>query len=240
MGEANIGRIEGIDTNTNGTAGSNPNDPSTQGTETKRRGRPPGTGTKTRTEETELLGLASLEGPKPVAVEIPTPAEGKKRGRPKKQESENNVTIPKVDSMQIQLLLVTISGVIASRPGMEIWNLSTQEAKQISDPLANILSKNAAVAAISNEHADAIALVVACFMVFLPKALLYISTKPKKPKDGETVNYEPKRNAKPAHEVPKTPVDSGANAGERTRTAKNASKNFGGQLYELIPSVGGI
>lgn len=240
MGETVIGLDSKVSTNPNDSTSGTHNDPSTQSPTTKRRGRPAGTTNRaTSTEETELLGLADVEGPKQVAVEIPAPAETKKRGRPKKEDTPTPV-IPKIDSTQIQLLLVTISGVVASRPGMEIWNLTPQESKQIAEPLANILSKNAAVAAMSNEHADAIALVVACFMVFLPKTLLYISTKPKKPKNGDNVNYESRKSTQSAHESRTPENDSRRNAGERTRSTKNANQNFGGQLYELIPTIGGI
>jgi hypothetical protein len=183
------------------------------------------------------LGLSDVSEPKVVSIDIPGAEEApkKKAGRPKKSAAPQ-----KVDSTQIQLLLVTVSGLLASRPGMEIWNLTTEESKQIAEPLANILSKNQALANAVGEHADSFALVTACFMVFLPKVILYMASKPKKPKEGQKVNYGTEPATKPQQQERTIRGTSESNVRPNTRAAKNANQNFGGQLYELIPSIGGI
>jgi hypothetical protein len=198
----------------------------------KKRGRPPGT----KREETQLLGLSDVGEPKVVSIEVPGAEDQskKKAGRPKKAAPQ------KVDSTQIQLLLVTISGLIASRPGMEIWNLTPEESKQIAEPLSNILSKNEALANAVGEHADSFALVTACFMVFLPKVILYMASKPKKPKEGKSVSYGTEPVTKPQQQERPLRGTSEQNVRPNTRAAKNVNQNFGGQLYELIPSIGGI
>jgi hypothetical protein len=183
------------------------------------------------------LGLSDVNEPKVVSIDIPGADEApkKKAGRPKKAAAPQ-----KVDSTQIQLLLVTVSGLIASRPGMEIWNLTTEESKQIAEPLSNILSKNQALANAVGEHADAFALVTACFMVFLPKVIIYMSTKPKKPKEGQKVNYGTEPATKPQQQERSSRGTSEPNVRPNTGSPKNANQNFSGKLYDLVPVVGGI
>lgn len=215
------------------------NDSSTNPT-SKKRGRPPGT---TRTEKEILPGLADVE-PKVISIELPgtepTEEPKKKPGRPAGTKKPAPAKNQKVDSTQIQLLLITMSGLLASRPGMEVWNLTTEEAKQIAEPLSKILAKNQALANVVGEHADSFALVTACFMIFLPKFIMYQAMKPKKPKQGEKINYGLKPVAKPPQQERTLGGSNQSNVRPSTSDAKNVNQNFSGQLHDLIPSIGGF
>ena len=201
------------------------------GTDTAEKSR--GRGRPRKQEEEQFLGLASLE-PKIVEVEVPQQSNDKKE---KAKKTKSKTKAAKVDTTQIQLLLVTISGLIASRPGMEIWNLTADEAKQIAEPLGNILAKNDALSNAVGEHADALALVSACFMIFVPKLVIYLSTKPKKAKEGSKVEYGNRRLAESQNKERSAGRIAESNARANTSTPKNVSKNFSGQLSELIPVI---
>lgn len=209
-------------------------------TASKKRGRPPG-----RTSEKEIVSeLVNVE-PKIISIDLPgadqqDEPQKKKAGRPAGTQKKTPAKNAKVDSTQIQFLLATVSGLIASRPGFEIWNLSPDESKQIAEPLAKILSKNSALANVSSEHADAFALIVACFMVFLPKIIMHQAMKPKKAKQGENVNYGIEKSTKPQQQERTNERNDRSNVRPSTSTAKNVNQNFGGQLHDLIPVIGGI
>ena len=64
---------------------------------------------------------------------------------------------------------------VASREGMSHWLISESEAKQISEPLANIIEKSEQLKSLG-EHADAFALVTACLMIFAPRVIITLQT----------------------------------------------------------------
>jgi hypothetical protein len=185
--------------------------------------------------------LANVAQPKAIEIELPGEDQEdkpkKKPGRPKASKPKQT----KVDTKQVELILLTVSGIIASREGMEVWNLTAEESKQLAEPIANIMAKNEALANVAGEHADAFALVMALFAIFVPKFLVWNATKPKKPKKGELVKYESTR--KPAElQKQKGTTGSGPTNDDRqpTHTPKTAGANFGGQLYNLVPTIAGI
>ena len=118
-----------------------------------------GTGTtKRKTKEKEPLEVAVI-----VPEEKP-----KKKRKPKQTKKEDSKTIKSDD---ISALLIGVSNVIGSKPKQEHWKLTKQEAKQISDPLANIIEKSETLSKIA-EHSDSIALATACITVIVPKAMV--------------------------------------------------------------------
>lgn len=129
----------------------------------------PGTGTQKEPSK-KPDGLPILKEAPPV------PAEPKKKQRrkPKKKEPE-----PSFNAEQISALIMTASGIIASRPGMEIWALRPEEANQLSAPIANMVEKSEKLKNMG-EYADAIALVTASLMIFAPRAVVYADQQKKK------------------------------------------------------------
>ncbi|MEC1692612.1 hypothetical protein P9E05_14105 [Bacillus mojavensis] len=164
----------------------------------------------------------------------------KKRGRPPGTGTKKKPAAKKkgdVDSSQLKTLLLTTSMIIAARPGMEDFALSPEEAEQICTPLANIMAKSEGVAGVASEYADHIALLIACFTIFIPKFIMWKSKQPKK--------KEVQKNVLPKRELPKQPTQRGnESAPERTnqkpaeRSGEPTSKQFGGSLHQLIPFGG--
>lgn len=182
--------------------------------------------------------------PKSILVDVPdgggdTSKEEKpkpQRGRPKGATSRKTTTAAtkknaKPDTTQIKILLLTVSGIIASRPNMEVWAMTGDEIDQLVEPLANILAKHN-VGEATSEYADYIALLLALFVIFVPKYLMWKQTQPKK---------EKKQNV--TRTATNTPVESGEVTGSSKGNGGVASSNgtsFGEQLHGLIHPIGGI
>ena len=106
-------------------------------------------------------------------VNIPEPQQPKqKRKYTKKAKEEKPQTL---NSEQLTSLIVAISSMVASREGMSHWLISESEAKQISEPLSNIIEKSEHLKSLG-EHADAFALVTACLMIFAPRLIITLQT----------------------------------------------------------------
>ena len=146
------------------------------------------TGGKTTTEKEVISTVADVEEEKRLE------RNRKRRERYAKQKAEGTQKPKKVntkkakdviDTNQIETLIKTISVMVSSRPGQEHWLLLDSEVKAIADPLTNILKDSNAFNSIS-EHSNAVALVIACITIILPrtiKSITDISKKKKKEKE---------------------------------------------------------
>ncbi|MBT2718068.1 hypothetical protein J7I90_19105 [Bacillus sp. ISL-57] len=239
MGEENT-RLTSTESAIEQREGSSGNS-STSSTESGRkgRGRPRGS---TSSQKEKLHQLANVNEPKATSISIP--GEDKPAAPKKKAPAKKKAAAKKADATQVQMLLLTVSGIIASRPGMEVWNLSAEESLQLAEPISNIIAKNEALNNVTSEHADAFALVMACFMIFVPKFIMHQATKPKKAKQGEKVNYgKPKQSitpTKPRNEEGTSTGGSRPNDGQSSRAHTDNGTNFGGQLSSLIPTTAGF
>lgn len=195
----------------------NPGTPASRaGTDSRAGADRPGTGTGTQKEPSKKPdGLPAVKEAPPV------PAEPKKKQRrkPKKKEPE-----PSFNAEQISALIMTASGIIASRPGMEIWALRPEEANQLSTPIANMVEKSEKLKNMG-EYADAIALVTASLMIFAPRAVVYadqqkkkkiarnggvqlVDTRKQKPRGNDQKGESGRSAGKPAgHDAAHAPVD---------------------------------
>lgn len=133
-------------------------------------GTPAGKGTGTAEKE-KLSGLASVTPP-------PVPDTPKKKQR-KPRQSKKQDTNTSFNADQISALIVSLSSIVASRPGLEMFAITDIEAKQIATPLANMIAKSEQLKALS-EHADAMALVTACFVIMAPRIMLYFNQQKEK------------------------------------------------------------
>ena len=142
----------------------------------KRRGRPrknPGTepGTETAgTEKEKLLGLASVNSVGS-DEEPPKPKKAKR-----KRTNKNN---PTFNAEQIKALLLSTSLILGQSEGGKFFVITEKEAEQIANPLANIIAKNDSLASLG-EHSDSIALMTACFMIFIPRLIGYMGYRKSK------------------------------------------------------------
>ena len=119
----------------------------------------------------------------------------KRRERYAKQKAEGTQKPKKVntkkakeviDTNQIETLIKTISVMVSSRPGQEHWLLLDSEVKAIAEPLTNILKDSNAFNSIS-EHSNAVALVIACITIILPRTIKSITDLNKKKKKEKEV-----------------------------------------------------
>ena len=194
MGESIIKQVEPINrevgTGTGGTGGSTKSSSSTDtGTTTGRTGGGTGGRTGGKTTDKEVVStMADVEEEKRLE------RNRKRRERYAKQKAEGTQKPKKVntkktkeviDTTQIETLIKTVSVMVSSRPGQEHWLLLDSEVKAIAEPLTNILKDSNAFNSIS-EHSNAVALVIACITIILPrtiKSITDISKKKKKEKE---------------------------------------------------------
>lgn len=118
-----------------------------------------GAGTGNKAEEKEKgskLALLNNEDEKP------------KQLKPKKVRKTKKTSI---DYKSINSLLTPLFGMISSRKGCEHWAVSEEELTTISKPLANILNKYDFVEKFA-EHSDALSLITACGVVFVPRMMI--------------------------------------------------------------------
>ena len=112
-------------------------------------------------------------------------AKQKAEGTQKPKKVNTKKTKDVIDTTQIETLIKTISVMVSSRPGQEHWLLLDSEVKALAEPLTNILKDSDAFSSIS-EHSNAVALVIACITIILPrtiKSITDISKKKKKEKE---------------------------------------------------------
>ena len=112
-------------------------------------------------------------------------AKQKAEGTQKPKKVNTKKTKEVIDTTQIETLIKTISVMVSSRQGQEHWLLLDSEVKALAEPLTNILKDSDAFSSIS-EHSNAVALVIACITIILPrtiKSITDISKKKKKEKE---------------------------------------------------------
>ena len=182
------------ETGTSGRTGGTGSTTSTGSTDTRTTGRTGGTGTggrtggKTTNEKEIVSSMADVEEQKRLE------RNRKRRERYQKQKAEgtlkpkkvnNKKTKEVIETNQIETLLKTVSVMISSRKGQEHWLLLDSEVKAIAEPLTNILKDSNAFSSVS-EHSNAVALVIACITIILPrtiKSITDINAKKKKKRE---------------------------------------------------------
>ena len=147
------------------------------------------TGGKTTTEKEVVSTMVDVEEEKRVE------RNRKRRERYAKQKAEGTQKPKKVnakktkeviDTNQIETLIKTISVMVSSRQGQEHWLLLDSEVKALAEPLTNILKDSNAFNSIS-EHSNAVALVIACITIILPRTIKSITDLNKKKKKEKEV-----------------------------------------------------
>lgn len=107
------------------------------------------------------------------AIEEAKPKRTRKR-RTKKQS---------IDTEPIEKLLITTTGIIATRPDMGMWKMTKQEAHAIAEPLGQVLEKYDLAKPIT-DNAPELSLLVAVLGFTVPRAAMTISVRKEKNKDG--------------------------------------------------------
>lgn len=116
-------------------------------------------------------------------------AKQKAEGTQKPKKVNTKKTKEVIETSQIETLIKTISVMVSSRPGQEHWLILDSEIKALSEPLTNILKDSNAFNSIS-EHSNAVALVIACITIILPRTIKSITDLSKKKKKEVKKNVE--------------------------------------------------
>ena len=229
MGESIIKQVEPINRETGtGTGGTGGDTKSKSSTDTGTRtggtgGGTGGSGGRTTTEKEVISSMADVEEEKRLE------RNRKRRERYAKQKAEGTQKPKKVntkktkeviDTNQIETLIKTISVMVSSRPGQEHWILLDSEVKALAEPLTNILKDSNAFSSIS-EHSNAVALVIACITIILPRTIKSITDLSKKKKKEKEV----KKNVELRGSQTKNISDAKRNNRTTTANDKNNGSN---------------
>ena len=194
MGDSIIREVEQDKRETGGNGGSGGSAKGTSSTDTRterggsRGNRSGGSGGKTTTEKEVVSTMVDVEEQKRLernAKRRERYAKQKAEGTLKPKKVNNKKTKEVIETNQIETLLKTVSVMISSRKGQEHWLLLDSEVKAIAEPLTNILKDSNAFSSIT-EHSNAVALVVACITIILPrtiKSVTDINAKKKKKRE---------------------------------------------------------
>lgn len=147
-------------------------------------------------------------------------AKQKAEGTQKPKKVNTKKTKEVIDTTQIETLIKTISVMVSSRPGQEHWLLLDSEVKALAEPLTNILKDSNAFNSIS-EHSNALALVIACITIILPRTIKSITDISKKKKKEKEV----KKNVELRGSQRKNITNDKRNNGNTTANDKNNGTN---------------
>ena len=109
---------------------------------------------------------------------------------------------------------------VSSRQGQEHWLLLDSEVKALAEPLTNILKDSEAFSSIS-EHSNAVALVIACITIILPRTIKSITDISKKKKKEKEV----KKNVEIRGSQRKNITNDKRNNGNTTTNGANNGTN---------------
>lgn len=120
-----------------------------------------------------------------IAQEPPLPIGNKEKEEPvkKKRTTRRRKKKTTVDSESVEKLLLTVTGMVATRPHMQHWAMTKTEAKSIAEPLTEILDKYDLASGIA-ENSSEIALVVASVSFVAPRLMVTMTQRKEKKNDG--------------------------------------------------------
>ena len=130
------------------------------------------------------------------------------------------------DSESVEKLLLTVSSVVATRKGMEHWQLSKQECKTIAEPLVEVMDKYD-VSKTFADNAPEIALAVACISVAVPRVMISAQKRKVKKDDGMGGKASTGSAGKRLDENRKSKTVSRKDDGKSTNNAQNADSEYG-------------
>ncbi|MED1170206.1 hypothetical protein P4U42_29220 [Bacillus paranthracis] len=140
---------------------------------------------------------------------------------------------PSMEILQLKPILMTVSQMVATREGFEIWALSETEINTLCEPIENMLAKTAALEKVG-ENSDAIALAIACFTIFVPKFLMWNATR--KQKKAQVVTNYAKSIQPTGNTGANKTGTTGASSGPSARKPTVSGQSFSGELNQLIPA----
>jgi hypothetical protein len=171
-----------------------------------------------------------------VNVEVPTPGEPKKT-TPRKRTKAKKGQVLQGD--HLESILKTVSEIISNRPGYEIWKLDEKEIQQLSEPLANVLSRSSYLEKITDEYGDYVALCIAIGMIVIPRLIVQMKQNNEKRKEQkETKENGSKPGPGPGTNTPGNEVTQ-IRRGDTRTIRENTHRNeiINTQFHESIPVI---
>lgn len=93
--------------------------------------------------------------------------------KPRKVKQTKTETKQSIDVTQLNLIVMGLSGAVASRPNCEHWLLTEAEVNSITAPLSKMLSESQMFANMG-QYSNQIALCMACVTVFMPRLIVTV------------------------------------------------------------------
>ena len=94
--------------------------------------------------------------------------------KPRKvKQTAKEETKPSLDVTQLNLIVASLSSVVASRPNCEHWLLTEAEINSITVPLSKMLAESQMFASMG-QYSNQIALCMACITVFMPRLIITV------------------------------------------------------------------
>lgn len=165
LGQHEQGRAEKEEKGTGTGTGKRTSSESTTSTTSSSGKRGTGTGTgRGKTEKEKPVELALVENPEP-----PKQGKPKTTRKPRKKKEEPKL----IDQTSLNMVIGSISAVVASRPDCEHWMMTEAEINSITTPLSKMIEESELFKDVGN-YSNQIALVMACGTVFIPRIILTV------------------------------------------------------------------
>ena len=116
------------------------------------------------------------------------------QGKPRKVRGKAKEQPEVIDKASLNMIVASLSAIVASRPNCEHWALTETEINSITDPLSKMLAESEAFSNLG-QYSNQIALVMACVTIIVPRMIISIQ-KSKEMKQiartGQRTNTNPK------------------------------------------------
>lgn len=93
--------------------------------------------------------------------------------KPRKVKGTKKEETPAIDVTQLNMIVASLSAVVASRPNCEHWLLNEKEINSITVPLSKMLAESQAFANMG-QYSNQIALCMGCITVFMPRLIITV------------------------------------------------------------------
>lgn len=176
-------------------------------------------------ESQQLSELAEITSPVPIPEKPTTKKSTRKKKRTVKKQQ------PVFSSEQITTLIMAVSGIASAKQGLEVFALSEVEARQIAEPLSQIIV-DSGYSETFGKYGNYIALGTACLMIFVPRFIMFSQMqKAKKVEKRGGLKIEP-NNKKSEGKGSNRTDNNGSNDRSNSTTETNGSS-----VLASIPSI---
>lgn len=156
--------------------------------------------------------------------------------KPRKVKGAKKEEQPALDVTQLNMIVASLSAVVASRPNCEHWLLNEKEINSITVPLSKMLAESQAFANMG-QYSNQIALCMACITVFMPRLIVTVQKQKEVKKIARTgqrtdTNVTDER-VRPTGE--KKDSNTGTNRGNVKQSSSNGKDNADSIPFYGVP-----